>query len=225
MKISEVPNLQEKMDELSNIKEGLNLWRHFFNEGYTKKFVDTISNFGVEENEMKEELIHAIEEVQNINSTMVKSNWIQEMQADFTQIMFGPHKLKSYPFESIEVTGEKQLLQPLTIDIRKEYLQAGVALKNMNCIPDDFISIELEFVFILLDRAITKYKKGDSEGAIVDITTFNNFMKNHILKWVPNFLGNASSSSYQTYNSSVFKIAKYWFEEVGEFVNEIEISA
>lgn len=224
MTVSQLQILQEKMEDYTAVKEGLNLWRHFFNKGYTNEFVDTICKFSMAEDEKKTDFIIAIEEIQSINSSIVTEKWFKEIQADFTQIMYGPHKLKAYPFESIELTGEKQLMQPLTIDIRKEYLKAGVALKNMNCIPDDFISIELEFVFLVLDRALTKWSQGDVNGALEDITIFRNFMKNHILKWVPSFCDKASKSAYQTYNASTFIIAKYWFEEVGDFLSDLEIS-
>ncbi len=52
-----------------------------------------------------------------------------------------------------------------TIDVRKRYLEAGMAVKELYSIPDDHIGIELEFIYYLTQRIIELFEQGQREEA------------------------------------------------------------
>ena len=75
-----------------------------------------------------------------------------------------------------------------TIDVRKRYLDAGMAVKELFSIPDDHIGIELEFIYDLTRRMIELFEKGQREEASRLFEIRSDFIRGHMAMWVPLFM-------------------------------------
>ena len=74
-----------------------------------------------------------------------------------------------------------------TIDVRKRYLEAGMAVKELYSIPDDHIGIELEFIYYLTQKIIDLFEQGEREEASRLFELRSGFLREHMSSWIPLF--------------------------------------
>lgn len=127
---------------------------------------------------INEEVSYFSDEKMKKGITMISelnSNDLQELEFDFNLLFVGPACLEAAPYEAIYRSTERALMQAETMAVRKFYERAGLVLLNKNNVPDDHLSLELEFVCYLLEESVEDASQYDLYEAFLNL---------HLFKWV-----------------------------------------
>lgn len=114
---------------------------------------------------------------------------------DHARLVGGPGRVAVHPYESVHRSVEGLLFEQETLEVRAAYAEFGLAAPDKNRAPDDHISLELEFVATLAERAL------DAEGQEFErlVAGFDRFLAEHLFQWAPNFfdtLGRAAQTHF-----------------------------
>lgn len=135
---------------------------------------------------------------QLIETARLHSDKIDELQnelaVEFTRLFLGPVKPVAIPYASWYLSESRQLMTDETIDVRRRYLEAGLAVKDLHSTPDDHIGIEFEFLTYLTDEMITADESGQPEHFIKLETVRTEFINDHLKQWTPAFIATIMDS-------------------------------
>jgi len=107
---------------------------------------------------------------------------------DFSALFVGPFALLAAPYGSVYLEKEKaRLMGDSTIDAVKTYRSAGVKMDNSQDDMPDHISVEMEFIYYLLNREDEAGKAGNKEEADRFRQIRENFMERHLGAWAFDF--------------------------------------
>jgi len=177
------------LEEVGAEKQILELLRFVFWQEPTKELL--LDFFQVplveEENEIDRGL--------NLMNQTIRRNedrsdaYLEDLAIEFTRLFLGPASPIAVPFASFYLSESKRLMTEETIDIRKKYLEVGMAAKYLHSVPDDHISTELEFLAYVAQETMILYEKGDRQEASQKYEIMNDFLRNHLAQWAPIFAG------------------------------------
>lgn len=136
--------------------------------------------------------------IESINTT--------ELSVEYCKLFFGPAKLLAPPYESVYLEG--RVMGESTVDVVKSYEKAGISIsQNFKNLPDH-AAAELEFMYYLCSKELEAWEKKDIHGVFHYLVLQKSFLKEHLMKWIPQFCElikkNASSEFYR----SLAKIAE-----------------
>lgn len=116
---------------------------------------------------------------------------ITELAVDFAKIFLGAgvleKELASSPYESVYTSRERLIMQDARDKVLTIYRLNGVDKIKGFDVPEDHISIELEFMAHLCKETIHASENGEDEKARQLIETQRSFIKDHLLNWIPLF--------------------------------------
>jgi TorA maturation chaperone TorD len=176
------------IDELREELYLYNLLRQLFLKEPTKDLVNEIAKIDPPDetdDEINYGLKLLIESVRKNESRF--DAWIEELAIEYARLFIGPQSPPAVPFASFYLSESRSLMTDETIDVRKRYLEAGMAVKNLYSIPDDHIGIELEFIYYLTEKIIEYFEKGERQEASRLFEIRSNFISEHMGSWVPIF--------------------------------------
>jgi TorA maturation chaperone TorD len=113
--------------------------------------------------------------------------WREELSLEFARLFIGPVHAPAVPYASFYLSETASLMTEETLEVRKRYLAAGLALKDLYQIPDDHVAMEVEFLYYLTREAIHAMEAGKKEEASRFLSMRNDFIKGHMSLWVPLF--------------------------------------
>lgn len=116
------------------------------------------------------------------------NEWIEELALEYARLFIGPKNPPAVPYASFYLSESHSLMTDETIDVRKRYLEAGIAVRELYSIPDDHISIELEFIYYLTQKIIELFEQGQREEASRLFEMRSDFLSEHMALWVPFFV-------------------------------------
>lgn len=119
----------------------------------------------------------------------------EERAVEFAGLFLGPQPPAAVPFASFYLSETRQLMNEITLQVRKYYLDAGMAAKELHRVPDDHIALELEFMAWLADEAAMNLEKGDAMKAVKAGTRLEVFQQEHLTKWAPLFADRLSAGA------------------------------
>lgn len=94
---------------------------------------------------------------------------LRELKAQYTRIFLGPGEPIASPWESVYLTGKKELFQPEVLNVRETYRKAGFLPARYPAVSDDFIGLELDFMAKLSHDAYASLDAGDYENCFLRI--------------------------------------------------------
>lgn len=115
------------------------------------------------------------------------AEWQEELTIEYTRLFVGPKALVAVPYASFYLSETRSLMTDETIEVRKKYLEGGLAVKNLHRVPDDHIGIELEFIYHLTREALAAAKAGRAVDAENLMDFRDKFISGHFLLWAPIF--------------------------------------
>lgn len=121
--------------------------------------------------------------------------WLEELALEYARLFIGPIKPPAVPYASFYLSESHSLMTEETIDVRRIYLDAGMAVKELHSIPDDHIGIELEFVYYLTQKIIELFEQGEREEASRLFELRGDFLKDHMALWTPLFAAKVIESA------------------------------
>lgn len=177
------------IDELKEELSLFNLLRHVFLKEPTLELVEDLSKAELPseaDDEISYGLKLMIESVRRNNQRL--SEWTEELAVEYARLFVGPKNPPAIPYASFYLSESHSLMTDETVDVRKKYLDAGMAVKELYSIPDDHIGIEIEFIYDLTVRMIELFEKGEREEASRLFEIRGDFIRGHMLLWVPFFV-------------------------------------
>ncbi len=114
-------------------------------------------------------------------------DYVEELAVEFSRLFIGPKRAPAVPFASFYLSENSTVMSEITLEVRKQYLQAGLAVQNLYQTPEDHIGFELEFMEYLLTRLLELQEAGDEEEAERLEELMNTFFNDHLTAWAPDF--------------------------------------
>ncbi|MFN3479678.1 MAG: molecular chaperone [Thermodesulfovibrionales bacterium] len=176
---------------IEGLKEELylyNLLRQLFLKEPTKELINELS--GIELSPLTDEsgddinygLKLLIESIRNNKHRLDK--WLEELSVEYARLFIGPKNPPAVPYASFYLSESHSLMTDETIDVRRRYLEAGMATKDLYSIPDDHIGIELEFIYYLTQKITELFEQGEREEASRLFEIREDFLSGHMAKWL-----------------------------------------
>ncbi|MBA3058649.1 MAG: molecular chaperone TorD family protein [Gammaproteobacteria bacterium] len=128
----------------------------------------------------------------------------ESLLVEFTRLMVGPGETPVVPYASFYLSPTRNLMTKETMDVRVMYLDAGMAVQNLNRIPDDHLGIELEFLYWLTQKV-------DEETGVAQAPLLEHrerFMRDHYSKWVPEFADALERAATEPFFRSIATLLK-----------------
>lgn len=190
------------IDELKEELHLYNLLRQLFLKEPTRELINDISKIEPTD-EINDDINYGLKLM--IDSTRKNGNrlneWAEELAIEYARLFISPQSPPAVPYASFYLSESHSLMTDETIDVRRQYLEAGMAVKELYSIPDDHIGIELEFVYYLTQKIIEHFERQQREEASRLFEIRSNFLREHMALWVPFFvdkvLGSAQEDFYK----------------------------
>lgn len=125
------------------------------------------------------------------------TNWdsfVEELNVEYTRLFIGPGRAPAPPYASFYLEGE-QLMGEEVIKVRKKYLGWRMVPLQLGRVPDDHIALEFAFLGHLSTEAHLALVQRDEARFLHVLEGSNEFLREHVLTWVPMFCKNMASSA------------------------------
>jgi len=143
--------------------------------------------------------------------------WTDQLSLEFARLFIGPAHPSAIPFASFYLSETHSLMTEETLAVRKQYLEADLALKNLHQMPDDHIAIELDFLYYLTARSLELSENGENTETEKYFNLRHAFLMDHFVLWVPGFANRILESTNEEYfkgaASFLLEMVKYYSEE------------
>ena len=123
----------------------------------------------------------------------------EDLALEFARLFIGPENPPAIPYASFYLSESKTVMTDITTEVRKRYLDAGMAVKDLYSTPDDHIGIELEFISYLTKKIIELYEDGQRSESSRLFEIRNNFINKHMASWVPLFVEKILESTQEDF--------------------------
>lgn len=187
------------IEELHENKHIFRLLKHIFWAEPSGDFLKDVATMEVipEDDDLDKRLNQIISAVRCNKDRLDK--YTEELAVEFARLFIGPRNPSAIPYASFYLSESKTMMSDVTLDVRKMYLDAGMAVKELYSLPDDHIAIELEFLQYLTERIIELFEKGNREEASLLYEMQGRFLKDHISKWIVSFADNVIASTNEDF--------------------------
>jgi putative dimethyl sulfoxide reductase chaperone len=204
-------------DELKAELLALNLLRQLFLAEPSRKLLEGIGEIYLSQDDEAERIgLKKMQDSVKQNQTRL-DEWIEELSLEFARLFIGPGQPPAVPFASFYLSETHALMTEETLAVRKKYLDAGLALKNLYQIPDDHISIELDFFYYLTARLLELSQNGENTEIERYLKFRHEFFMSHFVLWVPEFARRILESTHEDYfkgaASFLLQTVKYYTQE------------
>lgn len=112
---------------------------------------------------------------------------LDELNIEMTRLLEGPGLTPAPPYASYYLNNG-QLMGPTAVAARQVYLQWQAVPTGETRLPDDHIALELGFMAHLAQLAV--------EGDKTALTASRDFLRQHLLPWLPRFCDTLVKSSH-----------------------------
>ena len=143
------------------------------------------------------------------------NEWTDQLSLEFARLFIGPVHPPAIPYASFYLSENHSLMTEETMAVRKQYLEAGLALKNLYQMPDDHIAIELDFLYYLTERFLELSEIGKHIEAEKFLSLRHHFLMDHFVLWVPTFANRILESTEEDY----YKGAASFLLEMVQYYN------
>ncbi|CAD6491791.1 MAG: Chaperone protein TorD [Candidatus Argoarchaeum ethanivorans] len=127
----------------------------------------------------------------------------EQMVDEYTRLFIGPHRLPVQPYESSWINGER--FGRSLLEVKKDYLSAGIVKSKDYPEPEDCIAFELKFMHYLCAEELSA---DSNEQLLKCLNLQRDFLHRHLLKWVPAFCDALYESELSDFYKGVAKITK-----------------
>lgn len=139
--------------------------------------------------------------------------WLEELAGESTRVFIGPLKPLVVPYASFYLSESRQLMTDETIEVRRRYLDAGMAIKELYKVPDDHIGIELEFLYYLASESASLLQQGRHAEATTFQVMKTDFISSHMALWVPRFAEQLAATTHEDFFKGAALLLNTLFQE------------
>lgn len=107
---------------------------------------------------------------------------VAHWQTEYTRLFLGPGQAPAYPYASLYLSPRRLLMQEITAEVRRVYLEQGLIMDRLYTQPEDHLGVELEFLGYLQRKRLEEPQKANTVAEVK-----RKFLSTHLLTWVPDF--------------------------------------
>lgn len=111
----------------------------------------------------------------------------ENIASQYVRSFEGPGQMVAPPWESVYVNAQPLLFQESTIDVRRQYLAWDFIPHEFPHVPDDQLSLELDFMERLGLRACEARKNGNDAEEASALGASLDFIDGHLGRWLDEF--------------------------------------
>lgn len=154
---------------------------------------------------------------------------VTDLAVDYARIFLGAGAKSgdgAYPYESVYTSPEGLVMQDARDQVFKLYREEGLDRAEELNEPEDHIAVELEFMSYLCQKTTEALKDGDKGGALGYLKKQNDFLEEHLMRWVPAFCDDVQRVALGDFYKAVANITIGYLsmekDLIGELVDEIQ---
>jgi len=183
-------------------------------ESFTAEFIEilTIEN---------EELYQSFQELKNEDLKSFAAREKAAYLATFNIFNETGH-IPAPPWQSVYVTKDRTMFGEPVFQMRKQWEKFGLEIVNKHKVPEDHISIELEFMCFLIDFTRKALREKNKENCIKGIYMQFWLLKDHLNHWIKPFIMDILSSETSYFYQGVAKLLQFFVEEDFEYMKSIK---
>lgn len=140
---------------------------------------------------------------------------IEDLAVEYTRLLMGPDKHIS-PHESVHHERDDgdwgTLWGKSTVEVKKFIETTGLVYRSEYSGMPDHISVELEFMQEVTRRETRAREEHDNDGVLCCLMMEKQFLKDHLLEWVPVFCDKIISEAELSFYREMAKVTKQFIE-------------
>lgn len=116
---------------------------------------------------------------------------VEDLRIDYARAFFGNGVNGTdcaYPFESVHTSGDRLMMRDARDEVMALYRSEGFEKSEDWKDSEDHIALELGFEKVLCDKTVIALESGDAEEALRLLVVQYNFLRDHLVNWVPMFV-------------------------------------
>ena len=121
--------------------------------------------------------------------------WMSDLSVEWARLIVGPAQTPAVPYASFYLSETRLVMTEETLAVRRQYLDAGLALHHDVRLPDDHLGIELDFLYFLEREIVIAGALGDVSKAGETRARRDEFVDGHLVMWLPRFVADLSAAS------------------------------
>lgn len=149
---------------------------------------------------------------------------VTELAVDYAHTFLGAgiaDGLVSYPFESVYTSPGRLVMQDAWEDVCRIYREHGLERGREADMHEDQIGLECEFMAILTGRALEALETDDEEALEAALCVERDFLKAHLLNWVPQFTADVTATALTDFYRGLAKVTDEFIRMDGEFLEDL----
>ena len=148
----------------------------------------------------------------------------QELDIDFARVFLGTGSKPAYPYESVYVDPYGMLMSEPYQEVIERYQSSGLRKVSRHGELEDHISFELAFMGHLCEKTGQALKAGNQEpvGRLLDEQ--NQFLRCHLIRWVPRFCQDVQQSCTTNFYNALAELTAAFIKSDAQFVADVESS-
>jgi TorA maturation chaperone TorD len=136
------------------------------------------------------------------------------------------NKTSAYPFESVYTSADGILMQEARDDALRWYHRFGLGKSAEWHDCEDHLALELEFLTFLINEYLITIQLGNKDSVASLLRTQADFMRQHLINWVPRFVKDAIRySNTDFYRGLASFTAAYLLQDFAALENILHESA
>ncbi len=144
---------------------------------------------------------------------------LAELRIDYTRLFVGPGKVLAPPWESAQLTVERQLFQGHTLQVRQWYRRFGLEAARLHTEPDDHLGLELSFLAHLAQRGLEALDQSDEPRLHETLTAQRDFLQAHPLRFVAQWSDEVEQHAHTDFYRGVARVTRGVLGELATALN------
>jgi len=149
---------------------------------------------------------------------------LSDLAVDYARVFLGAGIFEGTvadPYESVYTSSKRLIMQDARDEVLAMYREFGLDKDEKLNIPEDHISLEFEFMVYLCQACKEALQNGEYDKAEVLVQTQADFLKKHLLNWIPQFCDDILKCSQTEFYKAVAKLTRGYLhleEEMLEYL-------
>lgn len=146
------------------------------------------------------------------SSKCADPDYLPQLRNEYMRLFVGPQKLVAPPWESVYRSHQGLLFQESTLTVREIYRRQGFEAEGYPRVPDDSLSLEMDFMGRMAERALTALTQEQLDAFKEALTVSESFLRVHLLYWVPKMMEKLNGSAFRLFYPQMVKILLAFME-------------
>ncbi|GIK86336.1 MAG: hypothetical protein BroJett026_18170 [Betaproteobacteria bacterium] len=112
---------------------------------------------------------------------------VDDLLVDYTRLFLGPVDARARPYGSVWLDRRQALMGDSTMDLLRQYREAGFDVDAAFRDLPDHVAVELEFLYLLLYREAEAGMRADGPALAAAVERRLRFLRTHLGAWIAPF--------------------------------------